>query len=349
MSAKSFFFRVLAVLVGLTAFVPLIAGVAGLLAINDPRNYERLPFPKLLLLGFLIGVLLLWCACYLADEPHREACARQKTQEEEARQAELMRQAATQAAQKAKLMADAAKVRASAQASAAKLPLYLAEAELALDRAEHELAEKLPSPFWEAVEDVALRLSEFDREISGLNARRQEHRQLIHSLGGTAGKSNLEIMVLPDPGFTNKRVNEIFRRGQRVDGFPMIYEQRRTSSVLIKGFRSLGNAIVSLGDRLESELASLGSTLDCRLSDLESALKESADQLANQHRELLRSAESARSDAQNAHAEIATIARERIAQAEKDSRERRDYERATRAMLAKIQHRAQRHSIVVDG
>jgi hypothetical protein len=343
-SATSFFAIVVGGVIGLVGVI--LAGLAALAFLAntlDVLNGRSIAsyIPILAAGGF--GGLLIFLAKHLFDQPNREEAARRQEQEAAARraaeQAASERNRAAQAAQIARTLARAEGALFGAQSSAAQLPVLLGEAELALDRAERELAEKLPSPFWEAMEDAALRLSDFDNSLRAIDRNRQEHQQLAQALNGKAPEFSLGVSVLPDPANTNQRINTLFRRAQKMRDFPIIYEQRRTNTILIEGFRSLGNAIASLGAQLQSELAALGDQLDFRLSDLESALRDSASQLAEQHREQLEFAEAARSEQRNSNAEIAQIARDRLTQAEKRATESRDYERTTLRMFDNIQRR----------
>lgn len=263
--------------------------------------------------------------------------------EQERRHAEQERRRAEQIrhikAQRARTLAEAEKAVYDAQFSAVQLPLILAEAELALDRAENELAEELPSPFWEAIEDAALRLKDFDNQLHSIENNRIKHLRLAESLNGKAPEFTLGISLLPDTKNTNQRINILFRRAQKMRDFPIIYEQRRTNTILLEGFRSLGNAIVSLGVQLQSELIALGDKLDCRLSNLESALQDSADQLAEQHREQLEIAETIRNEYRDSNAGITQIARDRIIQAERHAKQSREYEKTALRMFDNIQRR----------
>lgn len=295
---------------------------------------------------FLVGIcggLLIALSKYLLGQPDRENAARQRREEAEARraaeQARIERDLAAQAALRARTLGLAEEAVFDARSSAAQLPVILAEAELALDRAEQELEELLPSPFWEAIEDAALRLSDFENTLRAIDRNREEHVRLTHALGGDAPEFRLGISVLPDPANTNQRINGLFRRAQKVRDFPIIYEQRRTNTILIDGFRSLGNAIASLGAQLRIELAALGDKLDAKMSDLESALRDSASQLAEQHREQIAIVDAARSDLNDFNAERAQIARERLSQGEKRANESREFETVTLRMLDKLQRR----------
>lgn len=269
----------------------------------------------------------------IAEEERQRA---EQRAEQERQRAQKERQLA---AQRALWLAEAEKAVYDAQFSAVQLPLILAKAELALDRAENELAEELPSPFWEAIEDAALCLRDFDSQLHSIEKNRIKHLRLAESLNGDAPQFTLGISLLPDTKNTNQRINMLFRRAQKMRDFPIIYEQRRTNTILLEGFRSLGNAIVSLGVQLQSELLALGDKLDFRLSNLELALQDSANQLAEQHREQLEIAETVRNELRDSNAEISQIARDRIRQAERHANQSKEYEKTALRMFDNIQRR----------
>ncbi|MEQ1841243.1 MAG: hypothetical protein ABL994_12610, partial [Verrucomicrobiales bacterium] len=172
-------------------------------------------------------------------------------------------------AQRRRALTEATQLVSHARMHAASLSARLAQAESLIITAEREFAEKLPSPFWEALEDAAIKLSEFDSAMRQIEENRESHAQLALTLNGSAPAFTLGVTTLPDPTHTSKRMNNLYRIAQKENGFPIIYEQRRTNAILVQGFRSLGNAISSLGNRIESEFQLLGQQFNIQFSDLE--------------------------------------------------------------------------------
>ncbi len=168
------------------------------------------------------------------------------------------------------------------QVCASSLPILLSEAEMILDQAQDELASQLPSPFWEAMEDAVNKLRDFHGSLATIGAKRTEYRTKSAQLGGDVPSFTLGVSVLPDPTATQSRLTRLYREAQAIPHFSIVYEQRRTTSVLIAGFRSLGQAIERLGDRIVDEIGSLAASLDCRLANLESSLESSAAAAAEQ-------------------------------------------------------------------
>lgn len=283
------------------------------------------------------------------EKAQQERQQEEQRKREEYQQREALRQQEEDVSNRRYALSGIADMVSYAQLSAAKLPLLMSEAELSLDLAEREFSEGFYSPFWEAMESAVYHLSLFDKTLQNIDAFQKQHTILIDECQRQYSQApslapedivsfSLGITVFPSPSVTSERMKALYRQAQKDPHFAQIYEQRRTNAILIEGFRSLGDALTHLGDRLESELRSLGDTIDFRLSDLESALQDSNKQMGKQHEELLQSAQSWREEARSGNAKLIQIARSNAEQAEKSAKERSEHEEATRKMLDNIQH-----------
>ena len=252
-------------------------------------------------------------------------------QREERQLEEAERQRVQNAIARAQALAAIAQLVSGAQLSAANLSLLMSEAGSALDLAEKEFSDGLYSPFWEAMESAAQSLHSFDKTLQAINSAQQRYAIEAQPLKPDAVSFSLGITVLPSPSFISHRMKDLYRKVRKDPHFAQIYEQRRTNSILIEGFRSLGDALTYLGDRIESELQSVGSRVEFRLADIDSALRDSSKQMERQQQALLQEAKSWREEARSGNAELAAIARRNAEQAENSAWERRD-------MLDNIQH-----------
>lgn len=306
-------------------------------------------WPVTLVIGvvwFVVRFVRKQAAVSRAREEETERKRRREATERE-RETERKRQdVIRRAAERAQALAQVAELVYSAQEAVARLPIILAKAEFALDRAEQELADNVPSSFWEAMETSAQLLGNFDATIRLIDAALSRHASLAPPLKPNALDFSLGVSLLPDASRTAGRMNNLYRQAQRkVDGnFAMIYEQRRNTASMIQGFKSLGEAFTNLGDRLEAALGSLGDQVDFRLTDIESALRDSAESIAEQQSALLRVAQEARQEASQADADQARFALEAASRAEQHASSRRQYEADTLRMLDNIQHRRQSFS-----
>lgn len=240
----------------------------------------------------------------------------------------LEAEAAAKAAARVAALARLGQLASDAQAAASSLPIILGQTEMILDRAEDELASKLPSPFWEAIEEAVAKLRAFHNAMSIIEARRTEHRTLSSQLEGDVPPCTLGVSVLPDPTATHDRLNRLYRRAQSIPHFSIVYEQRRTTATLIEGFRSLGEAIERLGGSIIDEIGRLAASLDCRLASLESSLESSAAAAAEQSAAL-------RAELQRAHGSSDAMR----GQLRQDAEARAEHERLALRMLDNIQHR----------
>lgn len=257
---------------------------------------------------------------------------KQEQSEKTARLAQEEYQRTQKRIARARALSNIAKLVSNTQVLAAKLPLSLSNAESWLDQAENEFLEGLYSPFWEAMEGAIQHLSQFEQTLRSIEAGQQQYAIEAPPLAPDAVNFSLGITVLPNPSSTNQRMKALYRQAQKNPHFAQIYEQRRTNSILIEGFQSLGEAINYLGDHVESELRSLGDHLSFRLGDIELSLRESSKQMERQQEKLLMEAQRFREEARGDNAELIAVARLNAENAEKGAKERRD-------MLDNIQHR----------
>lgn len=285
-----------------------------------------------------------WIKAKEAERLAKEKAEQDRVEAKEAERlakekAEQDRVSSRNAVERARTVARLERLVWDSQASASRLPLFVSEAELALDRAEREFSEGLYSPFWEAMEDAAQNLAHYDSTLQSLDAARKQHERDAPPLKPDAISFSLGVSMLPDTTETTCRMKALYRKAQKDPHFAQVYEQRRTNSILIEGFRSLGEALTSFGTRLESQLKSLGTQLDFQLTDIQTALAETADQLGKQHNALIESAREWHEEARSASADLAAVARDSAQQAEEDAQVRRAYEAETRKMLDNIQRR----------
>jgi hypothetical protein len=215
----------------------------------------------------------------LAEVRSRRERERERLEAEAAR---LRAEAAAKAAARAAALATLRRLAAEAQAAAGSLPIILGEAEIMVDRAQDELRQQVYSPFWEAMEEAASKLGAFQEALSLIDARRSTYRTQAAHLGGNVPPFTLGVSVLPDPTATNTRLNLLYRKAQSNPDYAKVYEQHRTNTILIAGFRSLGQAIERLGNRIVDEVSSLATSMDCRLASLELSLESAAAAAAEQ-------------------------------------------------------------------
>ena len=298
----------------------------------------------------IAGVIYL--SSYVASEWRRKEEEQQRRQDEEKRRQEEQQrrqdeEKRLQVAARAQSIARIASLVSDAQLAAASLPVILSAAESSLDTAQSEYDEGLYSPFWEAMEKAVQYMSSFERLLQQIVFTHEKYQEKQGGFNfedqqqyGGSGSSlarelvpfSLGVKVLPDLAPTKERMKRLYRLAQKNADFANIYEHRRNTAAIIEGFRSLGDAVTSLGDRIETEVRYLGDTFEFRLADLGTAMREAGEQMQRQQESLLAEARSWREEARGGHAELVSVARENAERAERGAQERRE-------MLDNIQRR----------
>ena len=247
-----------------------------------------------------------------------------RKRERERLEAEVARKAAARSAAVALLQ----RLISDAERAAASLPIILGETELTLDRADDELQNQLALSFWEVMEEAVAKLQDFQGAMSIIEARRAEYSAQASTLDGAVPGFRIGVSILPDPSGIQSRLTHLFRQAQAIPHFCLVYEQRRTTSTLVAGFRSLGQAVERLGHRIVDELGSLATALDSRLDSLEKSLESSAAAAAEQSAAL-------RTQLQSVVGSNDSLSR----QLHQDAEAHSETERLALRMLDNIQHR----------
>lgn len=191
----------------------------------------------------------------------------------------------------------------SARADASSLSIILGEATVNTDRAEEELWGRRPSLFWEAMEASVANLGEYQDAIDRIESTRGNYSMLAAKLGADAPKFSLDI-VLPDPTHLHRHMNRLNRQAQELDRFPEVYELRRNTTAVVRGFRSLGEAIEQVGGRIVRSINEFSESVDCRLEGLESSIQSSASMWARQTEMLRSELQSTRQSANDSNAAL---------------------------------------------
>lgn len=297
--------------------------------LEDWARHHPFSIAALALVTLAVPVTILLRAQAKASRRRRAAAkAAAKAAAEADALAKAAAKVAANAAARAAILAKLRPLVADGNGAANSLPIILGEAEITLDRAQAELKSQLPSPFWEAMEEVVDQLRAFHYALSIIDSRRTQYRTQAAQLERDVPTFTLGVSVLPDPADTQGRLNRLYREAQAIPHFSIVYEQRRTTATLIVGFRSLGQTIERFGDRISDEISSLANSLDCRLGNLESSLESSAAAAAEQ------------SAALRAQLESAVGVNEAVrGQLRQDAEARSETERLALRMLDNIQRR----------
>ena len=144
------------------------------------------------------------------------------------------------------------------------IPALVQSAHSNLDVAEQDYQRGAFSPFWSAIEAATMRLGELSDSLGQFGLLMNQHNNLTgklamqHQQQASAFPVRLGDMYAAEQGrMLCQRMNVLVGRAQTNYQFAAIYEQRRTSSILIAGFQNLGSAIHGMGAKIAGELESL--------------------------------------------------------------------------------------------
>lgn len=251
---------------------------------------------------------------------HREEEWRREQAEQNRRQGEERRQriAAEHVASQQALALRLTNLITDSTGKAAGLPTLLGSANQLIDHAEQEFEDGAFGPFWDAVEQSATKLANFEVTTKTLIKNSQSYRQEVPRLEGAPPPFQIGLDTLPDASSTAERLRRVVRRAQKNFHFATIYEQRKTNQILVTGFSTLGQALNELSDRLDRSLNDLASAIDMSISKLASDIQSS-------HRSMT--------------SELVTEIEATREQAIADSKARREHEQKERDMLDNIQRR----------
>jgi hypothetical protein len=233
----------------------------GIFLLGAYLAYGPLPF---ILFGLAAGAYFLYKehqkAVRIQDAERRreeEAEAARRRAEEEARLARERHQA--------NLAQSLQHYREQGTMAFVKMPDALMLAEQHLDKAEEEFEARAFSPYWEEIEGALRCLGELDNRANEIVYAVAQHDQLLLEADKSDGsfpvsRHDVEHVRLAAES-TRDRLSALIRKSSTDFQFSTIYEQRKTSAILIRGFQTLGDAIRGLGAQLSSSIDALGSTI----------------------------------------------------------------------------------------
>lgn len=160
------------------------------------------------------------------------------------------------------------------------IPKDLMTAEQLLDTAAAEFQDGAFSPFWDSIERAMGKLGAIDGSIKLITDRSDRYKTLAKSYSGQSPPFPVDPASahrLATANETARRLQSIVRKAQRNFQFATIYEQRKTSEILIAGFTNLGEAIHGVGERLQQSIGFLGDQID----DLSTSMAQMNEKVVN--------------------------------------------------------------------
>ena len=159
------------------------------------------------------------------------------------------------------------------------------QTETSLKRAQQLFSERAYTPFWDSIEDAVELLREFDERVTYINQSAKEYYANLEGREHTFPAFPLRSEDLPNLNALMKRLAERIAEAQRDFQFSSIFEQRRTTSAIVTGFRNTQEAITSLQNDIVSSLSDLQGSLESGLENLSSNIRVGFDDLAESHKQ----------------------------------------------------------------
>lgn len=142
------------------------------------------------------------------------------------------------------------------------LPELLDDADSFLLDAGEEFREKAYAPFWDNIEEAAMKLGEFSASLTRLEAQATSYRRLLAGQVHNFPPLTIGADGLPNPARQAESLRQLVRMGQKDFEFATIWEHRKTQRVIIEGFRTLGEAIDNLGAVVDDSFSRVTRTIE---------------------------------------------------------------------------------------
>lgn len=163
-----------------------------------------------------------------------------------------------------------------------------------LAKAKEEYSAGIYSFFWEAIEHTAKCLGAFAEYAQQIESNADRYAQVADFYEGSVPPFSIartKLNSLKSAEVVSRDMDKVVRTALSRKDYTDIYEQRRTSSILISGFTSMEQAIKRMSDHVSSAIGSLSSSMSS-LADISNAqLRQSVQstQFASMdHREAMR-------------------------------------------------------------
>ena len=201
---------------------------------------------------FVAGVVV-------AIRASKTSALERKNAQEEKQRVERANQSAIDSAgrEAANLTSSLMRTYESSTKTASELPQHIAHASSWLQRADLEFKDNAFGPFWDAVENAARQLAEFNDKVNQLSRLASEYYRNLDGRNHTFPVFPARRDNIPSPSNVANELRRIVRMGQTNFQFANIWEHRRTREVLIAGFRTLGEAVSNLGSTIERSVYGL--------------------------------------------------------------------------------------------
>jgi hypothetical protein len=170
---------------------------------------------------------------------------------------------------------------------------HFSQASIRLQEAKKEYEESAFSPFWDAVESAAEHLAICNKKANKLSRHADDYYRKLDGRKHTFPVFPAQLNTIPNPSDEIEELRRLFRLGQTNYYFSDTLEQRKTRTVMIAGFRTIGDAVNNLGSRIEDSISDLRRSISsdtAKVVDEQIKTRESVDSVrdsADKTRELI--------------------------------------------------------------
>ncbi|SHT79112.1 Uncharacterised protein [Mycobacteroides abscessus subsp. abscessus] len=168
------------------------------------------------------------------------------------------------------------------------IPALLQSVGANLNVADQEFQRGAFSPFWAAIEEATMHLGAIAEGLQKFEVLIAQHKEASAAVAARFNQQTprfpvvlRDIYTVEDAQGLSQRMDTLVARAQTNYQFASIFEQRRTSAILIAGFQNLGSAISGMTARITSQLMDVVSAVDSASNAASGHSKEALDMLDN--------------------------------------------------------------------
>ena len=158
-------------------------------------------------------------------------------------------------------------------ANLSTLQNLLVHTETSLIQSDRLFKERAFTPFWDSVEEGVDLLKQFNQRVGLINTSAKQYYQLLEGRDHSFPPFPVKSDRIPNPDALVRKLSQVIAVAHRDFQFASIYEQRKTTSAVVAGFRSMQEAITRLGEDIVSSISSLQDSLDSGLHAIHSQLE----------------------------------------------------------------------------
>jgi gas vesicle protein len=231
--------------------------------LNLELPYELWAFTFSGVLTFLvIGVVVAGVISYLIKTAKIRNSERKKTNEANRQEVERVGREAKN------LTADLNRTYEASIEGARQLSKCLDEASAWLRTAQAEYQATAFSRFWDAVEQAAIWLKDYQRNADEIAKNANTYYRDLNGRKHTFPKFPVSLQSLPPSSTVVSELRRLMRLGETNFQFASILESRKTRKAIVAGFRSLHDAIDDLGYKIEDTVSELRDSMSSNLAQV---------------------------------------------------------------------------------